>query len=56
MREVEDGMQHTGSGQRIAMTARVVGGLAAVMWLLPLVGELIGGDHGLVEAEQFSDD
>ena len=37
-------MQHTGSGQRIAMTARVVGGLAAVMWLLPLVGELIGGD------------
>jgi hypothetical protein len=44
MLEVEGGMQHTGSGQRIAMTARVLGGLAAVMWLLPLIGELIGGD------------
>jgi hypothetical protein len=39
-------MGGTDRRQQIATTARVIGVLAAAMWLLPLVGGLIGGDSG----------
>jgi prepilin signal peptidase PulO-like enzyme (type II secretory pathway) len=29
----------------VGLAARVLGGLAAAMWLLPLVGSLVTGDH-----------
>jgi hypothetical protein len=29
----------------VGLAARVLGGLAAAMWLLPLVGALVTGDH-----------
>jgi hypothetical protein len=37
-------MEHIGRRPPIELVARTVGGLAAGLWLLPLVGVLVGGD------------
>jgi hypothetical protein len=41
---VEDGMERIGRRPPIELVARTIGVLAATLWLLPLVGALLGGD------------
>jgi hypothetical protein len=41
---VEEGMERIGRRPSIERVARTIGGLAAVLWLLPLAGALFGGD------------
>jgi hypothetical protein len=42
---VEEGMERIGRRPPIELVARTIGVLAATLWLLPLVGALLGGDE-----------
>jgi hypothetical protein len=41
---VEEGMKRIWRRPSMELVARTIGGFAAVLWLLPLAGALIGGD------------